>query len=158
MIENFEQVRSQLKELAEALNAYKSEAVQLRLVELIFGGAAVRKDPLLDMPPAGPARKAKRRKTKTVAATLADGLVKVAPAKRSSGSSRRGAAATITALVAEGFFKSPQTIGSLVTHCDTKLASKFKQSEFSGTLARLVREKVLTRAKNGDNQYEYIKP
>ena len=33
---------------------------------------------------------------------------------------------------------------------------KYKQSDFSGPLMRLVREKRLTRKKNTDGQYEYV--
>lgn len=36
MISNFEQMKAQLAELANVINAFKSEAVQLRIVELIF--------------------------------------------------------------------------------------------------------------------------
>lgn len=37
MIKNFEIVKKQLSELAGIVNSFKSEAVQLRIVELIFG-------------------------------------------------------------------------------------------------------------------------
>ena len=37
MIKNFETVKEQLGELAGVVNSFKSEAVQLRIVELIFG-------------------------------------------------------------------------------------------------------------------------
>jgi hypothetical protein len=37
MIKNFEKVKVQLNELADALNKFKSETVQLRLIELLFG-------------------------------------------------------------------------------------------------------------------------
>lgn len=36
MIKNFEELKKQLAELADVLNTFKSEAVQVRLLELIF--------------------------------------------------------------------------------------------------------------------------
>jgi hypothetical protein len=63
---------------------------------------------------------------------------------------------TLETLVVDGFFKTPKTIGQIVEHCDTSLAMKYKQSDFSGPLMRLVREKRLIRKKNTDGQYEYV--
>lgn len=39
MFKDFETTKAHLTELAEIINKFKSEAVQLRLVELIFAGA-----------------------------------------------------------------------------------------------------------------------
>ena len=36
MIKNFDVIKEQLKELAGVINSFKSEAVQLRLIELVF--------------------------------------------------------------------------------------------------------------------------
>lgn len=167
MIKNFEEVRKQLAELAQVLNAYKSEAVQLRLVELIFSGAmpTAEKDaagPSLaaSLPTVLPGRKKSRRKVaaKTSAKTLgghAGGEQKEPKVRAAKTSSRKGAKATLTQLVAEGFFKIPRTIGAIVEHCDHNLATKFGSNEFSGSLGRFVRAKTLKRAKNADNQYEY---
>ena len=38
MIKNFDVIKEQLKELAGVINSFKSEAVQLRLIELVFEG------------------------------------------------------------------------------------------------------------------------
>ena len=166
MIKNFEEVRKQLAELAQVLNAYKSEAVQLRLVELIFSGAmpAPEKgvagmpltDPLATVPTG---RKKPRRKAaaRTSAKTSGgDGGEQKEPKVRAAKtSSRKGAKAMLTQLVEEGFFKIPRTIGAIVEHCDHNLATKFGSNEFSGSLGRFVRTKTLKRAKNADKQYEY---
>ena len=77
-------------------------------------------------------------------------------ATRAPAKGRPGGKATLDTLVGDDFFKSPKTIGQLVEHCDTSLAMKYKQSDFSGPLMRLVREKRLTRKKNTDGQYEYV--
>ena len=83
----------------------------------------------------------------------ADGTSK---ATRAPAKGRPGGTVTLDTLVADSFFKSPKTIGQIVEHCDTSLAMKYKQSDFSGPLMRLVREKRLTRKKNTDGQYEYV--
>lgn len=154
MIKDFDTVRAQLKELSDVLNSYKSEAVQLRLVDLIFGASAipaVKKHEDAEVGGVMPPPK-KRKKARTARGSSG---AKEAPDRTARSSARPGARATLATLHAEGFFKKPRTIGGLVTHCDANLASKFKQSDFSGALARYVREKKLTRVKNGDSQYEY---
>jgi hypothetical protein len=176
MIKDFDTVKAQLKELSDVINSYKSESVQLRLVDLIFGSfplpnAAVPPEKAADDSRSTPAKRRKKRITRSPTnggnggnAAKADGTTSaaIAPtsvrATRSSSSSRPGAKATLSTLYDEGFFKQARTIGGLVAHCDQNLASKFKQSDFSGALARYVREKKLTRAKNGDSQYEYTQP
>ena len=37
MISNFDEVKKQLSELSEVINKFKSEAVQLRIVEIVLG-------------------------------------------------------------------------------------------------------------------------
>lgn len=158
MIKDFDTVREQLKELSGIINSYKSEAVQLRLVELIFGSSVTlpTTNTDLDTPEAvilpSPKKRGRKKATRSTQGTTD------APVRPIRASSRPGARSTLAALVTEGFFKQPRTIGSIVAHSDTHLASKFKQSEFSGTLARYVREKKLTRAKNADGQFEYKQP
>ena len=159
MIKDFDQVRSQLKELADVINSFKSEAVQLKIVELIFGGVAVAPVtagsagaiPLESQPTRSRRAKRTTRKSST-SAPLAK-----KPA-RSPAKGRPGGRATLDTLLAEGFFKTPKTIGKIVEHCDAHMALKYGQNELSGPLARLTRDKTLTRKKNAENQYEYVKP
>jgi len=158
MIQNFDQVRAQLKDLAEVLNSYKSEAVQLRLVELIFDATARKAADSVagKVDPAPPATAPRRRPTRKRATRKAvtDGDLSVAPKQRSA-NGKLGAKATLARLYEQGFFKTPRTIGQVVEHCDHNLAAKFKSSDFSGPLARYTREQTLKRAKNGEGQYQY---
>ena len=58
----------------------------------------------------------------------------------------------------EGFFNGSQrTISAIVSHGDSNLATKVKQSDLSGTLALYTRHGKLRRSKNAEGQYEYIK-
>lgn len=158
MIKDFETVRTQLKELAEVINAFKSEAVQLRIIDLVIGGAPLAAkletppaiDPKTQIPAKAQPRKRSRKTTK------GDSTAIPAKATRAPAKGRPGGKATLETLVNDGFFKSPKTIGQLVEHCDTSLAMKYKQSDFSGPLMRFVRDKRLTRKKNTDGQYEYV--
>lgn len=152
MIKNFNTVKSQLRELAEVINGFKSEAVQLRLIELVF--EAARDDS--DDPEGGgepkraagsPTRKARRAGKQSAAADTA-------PAK-GKGSGRPGGKSMLDRLVAKGFFKKPTTIKQVVEHCEHNFAFKYKQPDFSGALGRLTRSGTLTRKKNADKQYEY---
>jgi hypothetical protein len=156
VIEDFETVQAQLKKLADVLNAYKSEAVQLRLVELIFAGRTPAK--LVDVRTEAIGSRAAKKRKRARVVVAADGTPPKKAPSRTNSSGRLGAKGTLALLRSEGFFKKPQTIASIVAYCEAHRASKFKQSDFSGALARLVRDKTLTRAKNAENQYEYTQP
>lgn len=151
-MKNFDRIKDQLKELAEIVNSFKSEAVQLRIVELVFDSPPSEpKDQVVDPKPStrSPRRSSAAKKKRKAPSEDSD------EAKRSTRPVGRGARAALNRLVTEGFFGKPQTIRSLVEHCEVNLASKYKQSDFSGSLARLVRDGTLRRTKNSDNQYEY---
>lgn len=150
MIQNFDETKKQLKELSEIINKFKSEAVQLRVVDHLFGNLEhdVEEKPVdVGEPP----RKKKNSKKPARKATK-DNTSNKKHGKRAAG---QGAVATLMKLVDDNFFSEPKGIGDIVQHCDHNLARKFKANEFSGKLGRLVRETTLTRTKNSDGQYEY---
>jgi hypothetical protein len=150
MLENFGQLKQQLSELASVLNEFKSEAVQLRLLELVFD-----MDPMADMAKKSESVIRRRPAAKRTKATKrADGAGETS-AKKNRGGSGSGAVATLGQLVVAGFFKKPQTINDIIEHCKHNLARTFKANEFSGKLGRLVRSGELSRKKNADGQYEY---
>jgi hypothetical protein len=160
MISNFDEVKKQLSELSEVINKFKSEAVQLRIVEIVLRNGAYREqnnEPQNDA--SGKSAKPRRRKAsgrtpKTKADTDTAAGEKSTKKSRPSGD---GATSTLNDLVNGSFFDKPKTINAIVSHCDTKLARRFKSNEFSGRLARLTREGVLDRNKNSEGQYEYVK-
>lgn len=61
----------------------------------------------------------------------------------------------INQLLSDGFFKNPQTIGAIVSHCGTSKGHHYKANECSPGLLRLLRDNKLTRKKNKEGQYEY---
>jgi hypothetical protein len=157
MIDNFEQVKEQLKELATVINTFKSESVQLRIIEIVLSGRKFSDvDVALEL---GNKKsiKTKRisKRSKTIAAISNDTNGHMSKGKkRTSGA---GAVATLLAVYQDGFFGQPRAIKDILQHCETNLARKIKANEISGKLARMVRNGELTRAKNADGQYEYKK-
>jgi len=153
MINNFEEVKQQLAELADAINKFKSEAVQLKIVDLILKGAKTAIDDADDHPPIRQKRPRKDRRSAAVpsSATAVDGKKRAAVKAKGT-----GPMATLEQFIQEGFFGQKRTLGVVVDHCKTK-ARNFKNNELSGPLGRLVRNNKLTRTKNADGQWEYIK-
>jgi len=158
MIKNFEEVKKQLAELSEVVNKFKSEAVQLRIVELVFAGGGTLPTEEVDAKeaddtPAAPRRKrARKQRTASTNASSA----KTENKSKKSRPTGQGPKPTLEEFISEGFFNQKRTIRAVVEHCKLK-ARSFKANELSGPLGRLVRENKLTRTTNGDNQFEYIK-
>ncbi len=151
MIRDFDQVRKQLTELAEVINSFKSEAVQLRIVELVLGRPTKAEGPEhVEDEPKKNKVKTRRRKPK------ASSEESTSDKRKAQGGT--GAVAILTKLATTDFFDKPKTINDILEHCKDNLARTFKANEFSGKLGRMVRGKELKREKNADNQYEYKKP
>ena len=150
MFKNFDVIKEQLKELSGVINSFKSEAVQLRLIELVFeaaeGGPQERTGGGAPADAGRPGRKARKRAATSTA---------TAATPKAKGSGRPGGTAMLERLHGEGLFKKPKTIKQLVEHCEHNLAFKYRQSDFSGALGRFTRDGKLKRTKNADKQYEY---
>lgn len=145
-----EALKKQLEAIAATVNLFKSEAVQLRVVDALLGelngggqGAAEHV-----APKSNKSKPARRNKNKTA------GEVKN-KAPRAASTSSRGASATIGDLLKTGFFKTPKTIAAIIAYASTHRGLHFKANECSTPLLRLLRDEKLKRAKNKDGQYEY---
>jgi hypothetical protein len=159
LIKNFEEVKRQLGELSEAVNKFKSEQVQLKIVELVFSGAGLgNRDETGSSASAAakPATKGRKRRTKAATPSSSnDGTATTLAKPRNKRKAGGGPMSTLRELLAEGYFKQKRTISQLVDHCGTKLARPLKSNEISTHLGRLVRERSLTRSRNEEKQYEY---
>ena len=157
MIKNFDETKKQLNELAPIINAFKSEAVQLCIIELVLQGktrADSKEEPpevFDETPRPGDRRASQGRKRK--ARVTKEKSTETGSSKRRN--SANGPVPTFEALIQEGFFKKRQTIGQIVEHCRSHKARKFKPNEISGPLARFVRNGKLKRQKNAEGQFEY---
>lgn len=160
MIQDFDEVKRQLSELSEVINRFNSEAVQLRIVELIFGIDQPDTDESVPQPEApSKSRRRKKRNSKTSKSETTGATETDAASQRGrkNGGSAKGAVSILSDLVDGDFFKSNKTINDIVSYCDQSLARRFKASAFSGALARMTRNGILERQKNADGQYEYLK-
>jgi hypothetical protein len=153
MIKDFDYIKKQLAELAEVINSFKSEAVQLRIVELFLAGTSEKEQPH-DLAQAQQSNKVKPKPRKRKAKSSSE---QPSAEKRKKSLGGTGAVAILTQLAATDFFDTPKTINDILEHCKHNLARTFKANEFSGKLARMVRSNQLKREKNADNQYEYKK-
>ncbi len=151
MIDKLDSIKKQLAELATVLNAFKSEAVQLRLLDFLLGEQSIEKPD--EIP--GRTRSSKKLRSRRAATPAREGASAKKGKKAPSGT---GAPATLTQLLSTTFFDKPRTINDIIEHCKNNLARTFKANEFSGKLGRMVRTGELTRKKNADKQYEYKKP
>ncbi len=151
MLKNFEAIKAQLAELADVINKFKSEAVQLRIVELVLQGKNVETGGESSNEVATTKKGKKKRKPASSSTNTADG-------KKKKASGGTGAIATLVKVYGEGFFSKPRTISDILAHCETNLARRIKANEISGKLGRMVRTGELKRTKNTDNQYEYTRP
>lgn len=153
MIKNFDELKVQLAELSEIVNRFKSEQVQLMVIERIlnraFDGSV---EAVFDEgPPPTPGKKRRRNRTKAATASP-NGTKRKAPKAKGT-----GARPTLDLLIEDGFFSKPRTLRDIVEHSKTSLARRIKQSDLSGPLARFVRDKKLTRSKNAEGQFAYKK-
>lgn len=165
---DLDEIQKRLKSMADVVNAFKSEAVQLRVMEVLLGQ--------LDVVPVANTtdtssgagngsgvrtsrRKGSgRRRPKAAPEQPSSGGTTTKNAKstkknRSSGSP--GGFAMVSQLLDDGFFRKAQTIGSITSHCSTSKGHHYKANEISPGLLRLIRNGTLKRAKNKDGQYEY---
>ncbi|NUM43034.1 MAG: hypothetical protein HUU45_15570 [Leptospiraceae bacterium] len=150
MLKDFESLKRQLTELAGVINTFKSEAVQIKIIDLLF-----QNDPILFsqksheaelLPDGKRSRQVEKRNQKNGK--------KVRETKKSN-RSRPGPSTILNRLLEQGFFKKKKTLGDIIDYCSSKMAYKYKPNELSGSLARFARNK-LDREKNADRQYEYI--
>jgi hypothetical protein len=174
MIRDFNQTVEQLKELAKIINEFQSEAVQLKLIELLFSSKG------LEILAATPVKE-KEKKAKAVAAPAeapasepsetpvvvkrrpgrppkikTDVPVAKKPRKRST--DRPGPSMILKQLVDNNFFSDKRTIGEVVDYCQNVYKYDYKSTDLSGTLAKLAKDGFLVRAKNPEsNQFEYSK-
>ncbi|MDP9047357.1 MAG: hypothetical protein M3N14_04420 [Bacteroidota bacterium] len=146
MNKHIEKLKKQLLEISEVVNAFQSEAVQVRVV-----------DRLLDA---------------LIESDRTDGEGSEVFTKRpykhrlndeagySSGSRAKkpGATKILNQLLSTDFFVTPRSISAIANYCQDNFDSDFKTSELSGILLKLAKENKLRRERsNENNRFEYAK-
>ena len=149
---DMDELQKRLKTVADIVNSFKSEAVQLRVVDALLAQLGTQHSPAIEPADALSNKRRKRSggrgKSKTDASTA---KTRSAPFWGSG----PGSFAMISELLDSGFFKQPKTIGAIVAHCGTTRGHHYKANECSTPLLRLLRDGKLTRKKNVDNHYDF---
>lgn len=148
MIKNFDEVKKQLVELKDVINGFTSEAVQLKIIELLLSPAGGELHHTPPKPEGGESKPAKRRQNK-------------APSngnKSTPKSNGKGPKVAIEALLSEGYFSSKRTAGDVTEYLKNKKAKTFSLAAVQNALNRLVQNNLMERDRNAEtNQLEYWK-
>ncbi|KFB09714.1 hypothetical protein [Nitratireductor basaltis] len=154
MHKQFDELKKQLNELSETLNRFESEAVQLRIVELLFkqqDGDGLSENGSVYQ--AGPGAQGIEW-----IGDRGDILHRGRPRRgRKTAPSASGAVAALSDLLKGEFFNERRTIGDIVKRCETELGMRYKSNAFSGPLSRYAKSGVLLREKNDEGKFVYFK-
>lgn len=148
MFQDFETIREQLEKFAPVINAYKSEAVQLRIVELVLSRKSIEVPPII---PAIVPEEPVENKNPDVTIVTTRKVRKVTAKK----TGRPGPGAMVDTLVAEGFFKAPIGVAEVVKHCRDSRVLVYSNTEIAVALSRAVKRGKLKREKTTDDQFTY---
>jgi hypothetical protein len=155
MLNDIDLNKNKLKELSEVLNLFKSEAVQLRIVEFLFNKS---NEDAIEVQTTKSHNTKSNHKTKKILPkngkiTKTD---KIANHKKTSSSP--GQSVILEELIQNGWFEKPKTIGDIIKYCTENHAKKFKSTDISPYLVSRIRNNTLKRIKNPETkQYEYTK-
>lgn len=143
MSKHIEKLKKQLTEIAEVVNAFKSEAVQLKIVDRLL-------DVLIDFDKSD-AESAEFSAKKNY--KKADGeSYQIAQSRK-----KPGATKVLNQLLNTDFFHTSRSISSVAEHCKDNFDSDFKTSELSGILLKLAKENKLKRERSHENnRFEYV--
>ena len=143
MSKHIEKLKKQLIEISEVVNSFKSEAVQVKIIDKLFDAMS-----------------------ETEIGEGDTGLINKSISKSSNnrssfsptGRKKLGATKVLNQLLSTDFFNVPQSISSIADFCKDNFDSNFKTSELSGILLKLAKESKLRRERNNDNnRFEYVK-
>lgn len=146
MSKPIEKLKKQLIEISEVVNAFRSEAVQVKVVDKLL-------DAMIEFE-RGDAegleflnRKSGKAKNGTETGAYSTVI----------GRKKPGATKILNQLLNTDFFKTPHSISSIADYCLEHYDSEFKTSELSGILLKLAKENKLKRQRNNENnRFEYV--
>ena len=144
MSKHIEKLKKQLLEISEVVNSFKSEAVQVRIVDRLLD--AIVESEKGDAESTDVFSKRGRR-----ARTEED--------ENSSLSRKKpGATKILNQLLSTDFFNVRHSISAIADYCKENYDSDFKTSELSGILLKLAKENKLRRERSNDNnRFEYVR-
>ncbi len=140
MSKPIEKLKKQLIEISEVVNAFRSEAVQVKIVDKLL-------DAMIEFE------------------KQENDLGDVVNHKKNTDDNNQrftlrkkpGATRVLNQLLGTDFFKTPQSISDIAEYCKAHFDSDFKTSELSGILLKLSNENKLKRQRNEENnRFEYV--
>ncbi|TWJ02492.1 hypothetical protein JN11_01465 [Mucilaginibacter frigoritolerans] len=146
MSKHIEKLKKQLIEISEVVNSFRSEAVQVRVVDKLL--EALLESEKVDNDNAELFNK-RGYKQKL------DGEGEYSGSKLGK---KPGATKVLNQLLSTDFFDVPHSISSIAEYCKENFDSEFKTSELSGILLKLANENKLRRERsNENNRFEYVR-
>jgi hypothetical protein len=146
MSKHIEKLKKQLLDISEVVNSFKSEAVQVRIIDRLL-------DAIIESEKGEP--------------DGADAFSKRGRKQRSGdddenysspGRKKPGATKILNQLLATDFFDARHSISEIAEYCKEHYDSDFKTSELSGILLKLAKENKLKRERSDDNnRFEYVR-
>ncbi|WP_462266206.1 hypothetical protein [Mucilaginibacter sp.] len=139
MSKHSEKLKKQLLEVSEIINAFQSEAVQVRLIDRLLDNMVEWDTDANDTP--------KRIHS-----------LKNYNEEDARNSKKMGATKVLNQLLNTDFFDQPHSIAGIAEYCKAHFNTEFKTSELSGILLKLANENKLVRERSNDsNRFEYVK-
>ncbi|OOQ59278.1 hypothetical protein [Mucilaginibacter pedocola] len=146
MNRHIEKLKKQLVEIAEVVNSFQSEAVQVRVVDRLL-------DEIMESERVEAEGSEVFNKRARKATAENDDQQSLSPQRRK----KPGATKVLNQLLSSDFFRTPHSISAIADYCKEKFDSDFKTSELSGILLKLAKENKLKRERSNEhNRFEYV--
>ena len=139
MSKQTEKLKKQLVEISDVINAFQSEAVQVKIIDRLL-------DTMIDWDKEGD-----------------ESAIRKSRGYGDEGQQREngrkpGATKVLNQLLQTDFFDQPHSIADIATYCKDQYDSDFKTSELSGILLKLSNESKLRRERSEENnRFEYVR-
>jgi hypothetical protein len=147
MSRQIEKLKKQLTEIAEVVNSFQSEAVQVRVVDRLLDEIMETERVETEGSEIFNSKRERRHKNGD----------EVDTGRTAAGRKKPGATKVLNQLLASDYFKTPHSISSIAEYCKENFDSDFKTSELSGILLKLAKENKLKRERSNDNnRFEYV--
>jgi hypothetical protein len=146
MSKHIEKLKKQLMEISDVVNSFKSEAVQVRIIDRLLD--AITEPEKNDQEGIEvPGKRGKRVRG-----------VEEENGAASHARKKPGATKILNLLLTTDYFNTSHSISSIAEYCKEHYDSDFKTSELSGILLKLAKENKLKRERSNDNnRFEYVR-
>lgn len=150
MSKHTEKLRKQLLEISEVVNAFRSEAVQVKIIDRLLDSIIDGDRSDLDADTLKLLEKRGRRRQDYSENDGEDSRIR--------GRKKPGATKILNQIIHTDFFDLPRSISAIAQYCKEQYDSDFKTSELSGILLKLANENKLRRERNNENnRFDYVK-